>query len=312
MSVTSIVLDVGLVTLGVIGLWLGATQFVRGASRLARRLGVSGLVIGLTIVAFGTSAPEFAVTLDAALAGKSDISIANVLGSNLFNLGFILGGAALVAVLPTSKLLVRRDSAALVGATLLVLGLVSDRFVSRLDGIVLVVLLVAYLAVLVRTDAGAVSAQTASNSSFSPSDIARLGGGLAIVVLGAHGLVFGASDLARVAGVSEWLIGVTIVAAGTSTPEFVTSIAAARQGRAGISAGNIVGSCLFNFLGVLGVAGVVQPLPVSGDAVWSLWWLLGVVLLVTVFLWSKQVLSRLEGAVLVLLNAANWAIGLLS
>ncbi|MDS0283346.1 calcium/sodium antiporter [Haloarcula onubensis] len=303
-----VVFDVLYVGVAAVALWFGADQFVTGASRVARRLGVPGLVIGLTVVAFGTSAPEFAVTIDAALAGQSDISVANVVGSNVLNLGFILGGVALVRALATPGTLVRRDGLLLVGSTALLLAVVVDGRLSALEGGLLFASLLAYLGVLARSESGGV---TTATEPFHPPDAARLVVGLALVVGGGHLLVVSAVDIARVAGVSEWVIGLTIVAAGTSLPEFATSLAAARAGRTGISAGNLVGSCLFNALGVVGLAALVHPLDVSPVGVEGTAWLLGTTVLVVVLFHTGETLSRLEGALLVALNAANWLLNLL-
>jgi cation:H+ antiporter len=310
MATAAVVVDLALVAVSVVALWGGAAQFVTGASRAARRLGLSGLVIGLTVVAFGTSAPEFAVTIDAALAGQADISVGNVVGSNILNLGFVLGGAALIRAMPTSRELIQRDAVVLIGTTILVLLVLLDLRVTRPEGALLVGLLAGYLLVLARTGAERASAEVGA-AAFGPVDLVRLVGGLAVVVVGARVLVLSASDLARVAGLSELVIGLTVVALGTSTPELATSLVAARRGRSGLSAGNLVGSCVFNFLGVLGLAAVIRPLPVSGDVITSMWWLLGIVVIAAFLFWSRNVLSRLEGALLVVLNAANWVVDLL-
>jgi len=309
MVVPTPLVDVALIAVAVVGLWFGADQFVDGAARLARRLGVPGLIVGLTVIAFGTSAPEFAVSLDAAFSGSADISVANVVGSNVVNLGFVLGGAALVRALPISPALVRRDSLALIGAATLVLVFLRDLRISRGEGAVFVVLLVGYLAVLARSASGRDTGEQPMN--FRPRELLRLVGGLAVVVASAHLLVLAATALARDAGVSEWTIGVTIVAGGTSLPEFVTAVVAARRGRAGLSAGNLVGSCLFNCLGVLGVTALVRPLPVVPAAVESTGWLVGLAVLVTALFWSGRVLSRSEGALLVAVNVLDWAAELL-
>ncbi|MBX0287871.1 sodium:calcium antiporter [Halomicroarcula sp. F28] len=306
---TDVVLfDVLYVVVAVVALWFGADQFVTGASRVARRLGVPGLVIGLTVVAFGTSAPEFAVTIDAALAGQSDISVANVVGSNILNLGFILGGVALVRAMAISRTLVRRDGLLLVASTVLLLVVALDGRLSAVEGGLLFASLLAYLVALAR--AGSDGAATATDQFHAP-DVGRLLVGLALVVGGGHLLVVSAVDIARVAGVSEWVIGLTIVAAGTSLPEFVTSLAAARAGRTGISAGNLVGSCIFNALGVLGLAALVNPLTVSPVGVEGTAWLLGTTVLVVVLFYTEETLSRIEGGLLVALNAANWLLNLL-
>jgi cation:H+ antiporter len=257
-------------------------------------------------VAFGTSAPEFAVTVDAALSGRPDVSVANVVGSNVLNLGFILGGVALVRSLPIGRDLVRRDSTLLVGTTLLLLVVLRDLRVSRGDGLVLFGVLVAYLVVLARAGSSETGEDRPTSQPFGWLDLGRLIGGLGLVVGGAHLLVASAVDIALAVGISEWVIGVTVVAAGTSIPEFATSVAAVRQGRVGISAGNVVGSCVFNTLGVLGLAAAVQPLPVAGAAIGTTLWLLGMTVLVTVLFYTNELLSRVEGAILVALNAVNW------
>jgi cation:H+ antiporter len=312
MALVSAATNAVLVAVAVVGLAVSAGQFVAGAGGVARRLGLSGLLVGLTVVAFGTSAPEFAVTLDAALTEKSNISVGNVVGSNIFNLGFILGGVALIRALPVSTALVRRDGLSLIGATGLALVLLSDLRLSQLEGVLLVVLLGAYLAVLVRTGSEQLKQSTVSDASGAWwLDPLRAAAGLAGIVLSAHVLVSSAAALARFAGVSEWVIGVTIVAAGTSAPEFATSVAAARRGQAGLSAGNLVGSSIFNLLGVLGLAAIVRPLSVVGTAVDTTLWLFGLTVVATAFFWSNEVLSRLEGGALVVLSAANWVVDFL-
>ncbi|GGN93033.1 MULTISPECIES: sodium:calcium antiporter [Haloarcula] len=299
-----VLFDALFVGVAVVALWFGADRFVTGAGRIARQLGVPGLVVGLTVVAFGTSAPEFAVTIDAALAGQTDISVANVVGSNVLNLGFVLGGVALVRSLATSRALVRRDSVLLVVTTVALLGLVVDGRLGRLEGALLFAGLLGYLLYLARNGGDQMAA--AVDQPFHWPDVGRLVAGLGLVVGGGHLLVLSAVDIAQALGISEWVIGITVVAAGTSLPEFVTSLAAARQGRTGISAGSLVGSCIFNVLGVLGLAAVVHPLPVTPVGIEGTAWLLGTVVLVTVLFYTDAALSRLEGGVLVALNAANW------
>ncbi|MFC7077138.1 sodium:calcium antiporter [Haloarcula halophila] len=168
--------------------------------------------------------------------------------------------------------------------------------------------LVAYLVVLVRAGSSGTGEDRPTGRPFGWLDLGRLVGGLGLVVGGAHLLVTSAVDIALAVGISEWVIGVTVVAAGTSIPEFATSVAAVRQGRVGISAGNVVGSCVFNTLGVLGLAAAVQPLPVAGAAIGTALWLLGLTVLVTVLFYTNELLSRVEGAVLVALNAVNWVL----
>lgn len=302
--------DALLVLAGVAGLWIGAVQFVGGATRVARALGVPGLIVGLTVVSLGTSAPEFAVTVDAALTGQAAISVGNVVGSNVVNLGFILGGAALVRALPVSTSLVRRDSAVMIATVVVLLAFLRDFALSRAEGSLLCLALVAYLAWLARSGSDRVRPpdETRPVRWFDP---VRALAGLALVVAGAHALVTGGASLASRVGVSDWVIGVTVVALGTSTPELATSVVAARRGRANVAAGNVVGSCIFNVLGVLGVATVIRPLAVSPVAFEGVLWLLGVSVVATALFWSRQVLSRAEGGVLVALNALDWVATLL-
>ena len=298
------VLDVSIVIIAVVGLWFGATWVVESAARIARRLAISELVIGLTVVSIGTSAPEFAVTVSAALAGHANISVGNVVGSNIFNLGFILGGVAFVRALDTSRPLVYRDGSVLIGATLLLLVFLSDLHLARWEGLVLLGLLVSYLGFLIYQRQPLEESTPAGE--FRWYDILRLLAGLAVIVVSGHFLVEAAVDLARALGVSEWVIGVTIVAAGTSTPEFFTSLVAVTRGRHGISAGNLIGSDIFNLLGVLGLAATLRPMTIEASARGSLFLLSGMVMLVFFMARTGWKFSRLEGGLLVLINLIRW------
>jgi cation:H+ antiporter len=300
--------DLGAVLAGVVALWLGADRFVAGASDLAARAGVPPLVVGLTVVALGTSAPEFAVTVDAALAGRADISVANVVGSNVVNLGIVLGGTALLGALPTAGALVRRDGPVLLGSTLLVAGLVADLRLGRVEGVVLAGLAVGYLGWLgYQGLAGPDPEVEDPDDDAAPArEALRIVLGVAAIVVGAELLVGGAVGLAGAAGLSEWLVGETVVALGTSAPEIVASAAAIRQGRVDISAGNVFGSCVINLLGVLGVAAMLRPLPLASVAVEATLWLSVVTVLAVVLAASSRQLSRPEGAVLFLVGVTDW------
>jgi len=292
---------------------IGAKAVVDAASAVAARLGVSELVIGLTVVAFGTSAPEFGVTLVAAFEGRHEISIGNVVGSNIFNLGFILGGAALICAIPTNRTLVWRDTSILVGATLLLLLLVGiDLELGRMDGVILLTLLFSYLYFLWnqrKDEVGSPEDKPAEPTlSFgSPlRDGSQLVAGLLVVAFGSHLLVESASALARDVGVSEWVIGVTIVAAGTSVPELATTLAGVARGRMAMAAGNVIGSDLFNILGVLGVAGILQPMGLDVAARGSLIALCGMVFLVLFLMRTRWRLGRVEGSILVMVGLLRW------
>jgi cation:H+ antiporter len=294
---------------GVGALWVGAELFVANAARIARRAGLSELVIGLTVVALGTSAPEAAVSVDAALVGTGDIAVGNVIGSNLFNIGIVLGSIAAAIGVRSSRRMVRRDGAVMVGSTLLVLVFLRDLRLTRLEGGVLLLSFAAYLAVLfLRPEADGASTTGDEGSRWTPLLVIV---GLGVVVGGAHVLVESAVALARGAGLSEWVIGETIVAIGTSTPEIVASVAAARRGMGDIAAGNLIGSNVFNALFILGLTSTLTPLEVVGTALGTATWLLGLSVLAAVLLGTRGRLGRLEGLTLVAINLGRWILDLL-
>lgn len=289
-------------------LWKGAEWVVVSASRLARRFGLSDLTIGLTVVALGTSAPEFVVTLVAALSGQAAISLGNVVGSNIFNTGLILGACSMLWAVPVSGLLIRRDLPLLLAGTALVLGLTLDQNLARWEGLVMFGLLALYIATLLRASAGTtLDAEEVPSGVGGARDLLLLLLGLACVCGGAHLLIQSAIVVAHALGISNWLIAVTIVAGGTSLPEFATSIAAARHGRTGMICGNLVGSDLFNLLGVLGLAVAIHPLQVDSDAVVGLCMMLGAVALLWVTTLGRLQLPRAAGAVLILVALARWS-----
>lgn len=305
----------------VIGLWIGARALVDAVVRLARRWGISELTIGLTIIAVGTSTPELVVTIDAVLSGVSEVAVANVVGSNIYNLAFILGAVSLLRFIPVERSLVHRDGIALVLVTLVGFAVLLDRLVLRIEGVVLVGLFVIYTIYLVRDERTAPRIGTEYSLSREPVPIGEaatfrardalfLVGGLAIVLLSGHYMVAAATEIAREGGVSEWVIGGTIVAAGTSTPEFAVSLVALRRGQIGMSVGNVVGSNIFNLLGILGLAAVLRPLVVSGAAIESLVWLTVITVSMVGALWSGRKLSRLEGGLFALSEVVRWILGL--
>jgi cation:H+ antiporter len=293
---------------------LGAHWVVESAVGLSRRLGISELIIGLTVVALGTSAPEFAVTLLAAFRGQSDISVSNIVGSNIFNLGFILGGCALVRAIPTGKAMLRRDGLVIGAATVLVLVLVGwDLRLDRGDGALLFAMLGAYLALLFfQRHGGAAegvdSLAAAPGARSTAWEGGRLLAGLVSILAGSHLLVGASTAVARSFGVSEWFIGVTIVAAGTSVPEMATSLMGVLKGRSAISVGSVIGSDIFNLLGVLGVAGLLNPMQVDSMARLSLAALCGMVLLVVLFMRTSWRITRMEGLALVLFATLRWGL----
>ncbi|WP_363464047.1 calcium/sodium antiporter [Halogeometricum borinquense] len=314
--------QVGIVVVSVAGLWIGARLLVDSVVRLARRVGLSELTIGLTVVAAGTSTPELVVTVDAALVELGDIAVGNVVGSNIYNLAFILGVVSLLRVVPIERSLVRRDGVALLVSTFLGVYAISDSVVTRGEGAVLVGLFVAYIAFLLRSgiadkmsaDADAppgIITTVTERVQFRGRDAVLLIAGLAIVLISGDLMVVSASELARGAGISEWVIGGTIVAAGTSTPEFAVSLVAMRRGRLGVSVGNVVGSNVFNLLVIMGVGAVIRPLSVSGSIGLSLMWLVAVSVAVVAALWTGRRLSRVEGGLFAGSEVIRWVVDLL-
>lgn len=299
-------------------LWFGADWIVESSSKIARRFNVSELVIGLTIVALGTSAPEFLVTITAAFKGYADISLSNVVGSNIFNLGFILGLMALIKPLPTNRAIVFRDAPLLLLTTAFILGMAVYGTLGRITGIILVSVLIAYLGyLLIQTRrANAAAAEVAKTldevvelpAELSWKDWLKLLVGFVGIAYGGELMVEAASTIARAFGVSNWVIGMTIVAAGTSLPELVTCMAATIKGRNEMLLGNLIGSDFFNFSGVLGLTCILRPLHVYPEAMPGLAMLVGMVGLVLVFIRTGWKVSRIEGFVLVALSLLRWVL----
>jgi len=257
-----------LLVLGLGLLVAGGDVLVRSAASLATRLGVSPLVIGLTVVAFGTSAPELAATLVSSLQGAPDIGIGNVLGSNVANVGLILGLSAIVATIASNDAFVRRDLPIAIAAMVLLVPMTLDGMLGRWDGLALLTLLAAYLALLMRSDGAALKGE-APDASGGPL-WRTVGGallGLGLLLGGAEATVRGAVDIATALGVPERVIGLTLVAFGTSLPELASAVAAAARRQGDMILGNIAGSNIFNVLAVLGVAGSATRLPANAAAI---------------------------------------------
>ncbi len=266
MDITTVIFFV----VGLVALVVGAEALVKGAARLAARTGLSPIIIGLTVVAFGTSAPELAVSLGAAIRDEADLAVGNVVGSNIANVLLVLGIAAAVGGgLVVAQRIVRIDVPIMVGLSVLVLVLGFDNQLSRLEGALFVAILIGYISwtvVAARRDPSLIAdddydefdAEHLRNSS-PWRDLAYLVAGLVLLVVGSSSLVEAASDIAQALGVSELIIGLTVVAIGTSLPEVATSVAAAARGHRDLAVGNAVGSNMFNILAVLGITAVVSP-----------------------------------------------------
>ncbi len=283
-------------------LYFGAESLVRGASRLALRLGIPPLLVGLTVVAFGTSSPELAVSLKGALTGAGDVAVGNVVGSNICNIALILGLSALIRPISVQVQLVRLDVPIMIGCSVILVLFLADGSLGRLEAILLAGGIVAYVVFTARvalrdTDSELGLPQGALATGIRLADPMLVVGGLAALVLGSILFVNGAVGVARLMGVAELLIALTLIAVGTSLPELATSVVAAARGEGDISVGNVVGSNIFNILAILGLAGVVSPLRTAVGMV-DLAMSLFLAVLLLPFMRSGFRLSRWEGAAL--------------
>jgi cation:H+ antiporter len=302
---------IGLLLLaGLVALYFGAEWLVRGGASLAVRLGVTPLLVGLTVVAYGTSTPELIVSSTAAAQGQGAIAIGNVVGSNIFNIGFILGLTALVAPMRVQLQLLKVDTPVMVGVALLFLLFFRDGSIQRWESLVFLAGIVLYTVVnvrLARRQASADVRQEFDDSVPKPTgspwtDTGLIVAGLATLVLGSRLFVTGAVDLARLFDISDAVIGLTIVAAGTSLPELASSLMAAWRKQPDIAIGNVVGSNIYNILAILGVCGVLAS-PVNGQGVslTDTLIMIGFSAVLLVIAWSGFTLRRWEGALLLAL-----------
>lgn len=260
-------LQLVLLALGFVMLVKGADWFVDGASNIAAKFKIPQLVIGLTIVAMGTSAPEAAVSITAALQGSADITIGNILGSNILNVLIILGLSAVIVPIDVAKSTVKIETPFLIAITLVLLALGLDGTISLLDGVILLALFLVYLAYLLHMAKNNPEETEETKPLKLWQALVATAGGLVLIVFGSDVAVDAATEIARVLGLSERFIGLTIVALGTSLPELFTSVTAARKGNADIAVGNIVGSNVFNILFVVGLSSLVTPVPFAANFV---------------------------------------------
>jgi len=298
--------------LGLIALVAGAELLVRGSSKLAISAGISPLVVGLTVVAFGTSAPEVAVSVGAVMEGKSDIAVGNVVGSNIFNVLFILGISALITPLIVNAQIIRQEVPIMIGTSLILLAFILDGALSRGEAGFLLVLMVAYTLFLIFQSRRETAATQKEYQESMPakngwdshwiSQILLIAAGLGLLVLGANWLVDSAVAFATSLGVSDLVIALTIVAAGTSMPEVATSVMAAIKGERDIAVGNVIGSNTFNILGCLGISGLVSTggLSMAPSVInFDVWVMLAVAIACLPVFASRQI-ARWEGAVFVI------------
>ncbi|WP_435007803.1 calcium/sodium antiporter [Tundrisphaera lichenicola] len=306
-------MSTGLILLGLLLLVLGGELLLRGAVGLATLAKVTPAVIGLTVVAAGTSVPELAVSVIAALRGSSDIAVGNIVGSNLFNIAFIIGLAGMIRPLAITGNTIKLEYPVVALVTLLYVVVATDGRISRLDGGLFLAIYVgftAYLVTLVRSQMnaseveefqGEVKEMTTPNPTTPRAwlSIGLTAVGTLLLVLGANATVSGASDVGRALGLSERIIGLTIVAAGTGLPEVVTSLVSSYRGRDDVAIGNVLGSNLFNILGTLGINALIAPIGIPRATIASdNWWLLAVTLLLFPIIFTGRRVARGEGALL--------------
>lgn len=285
----------------------GADFFVDGASSVAAKLKVPSLIIGLTVVSMGTSLPEAAVSISASLQGSNGISLGNVIGSNIFNLLMVVGIASIILPIATDSAILKRDMPFNIGITAVLLVMLIDGKLGRLDAVILLVLLALYLFILIRS-------ALKNREEGEETKVLTWFKSILFIVLGAAAIIGGgqlvvncAKSIASSMGMSDTLIGLTVVALGTSLPELVTSVVAAKKGDSGIAMGNVVGSCIFNILFILGMAGVISPMIAEKAFLIDSIILIGVCLLMLLFAFTKRKTNRVEGAVCVLIYVAYTA-----
>jgi len=319
-----ILLDILILLAGFVGLIKGADWFVDGSAAVAKRFHVPGVIIGLTIVAMGTSAPELAVSTSAAIQGSNEIAISNVIGSNIFNLLVVLGICAIIHSVPVDKVILKRDYPMNLGITIVLFlfaGLPAllngDLFshemtedvgnVSRVCGITFLLIFAAYIFFLIRdAKKNKLEEEEEEAEPMAPwKCVLLILIGIGLIVGGGEAVVYGAKEIALAAGMSETLVGLTIVALGTSLPELVTSIVAAHKGQVDMAVGNCIGSNIFNILLILGVSTTIHPIGVKVANIWDLIILIAVSIVTLMFCINKKRISRGEGIVMVLMYVGS-------
>lgn len=299
-----------LATLSILGglvlLGFGAEGLVRGSSSIALRMGVTPLVIGLTVVAFGTGSPEMVVSLQAALSGNSDLALGNIVGSNVCNVALILGAAALARPLHVRSALLHREVPVMIAVTLLLAALLYDGMLSRLEGALLALGAIVYTVVIYRAARRDRDAEVAAEfsdelrkpQSSTARSVALVAAGFLALLVGANVLVHGAVVIAQAMGMSQVVIGLTVIAIGTSLPELATSVVAALRNDADVAFGNVLGSNILNILLILGVVAMIRPISAAGLRPLDLGMLIGTAIAIYPLMRRGRILNRWEGALL--------------
>ncbi len=313
MDFVSLGIQVVLLIVGFVLLIKGSDFFVDGSSNIASILKIPTLIVGLTIVAFGTSAPEAAVSITSSLAGSNALAVSNVIGSNLFNILLIIGLCALLNELELDKKVLKTDL-----PFLLIITIIASAFIlyswniSRIEGIILLVILIGYIIYLIRNTRKSQEAQDVEKPKLGLlRSIIYIIGGIAGIVIGANFVVDSASYIAMALGMSETLVGLTIVAIGTSLPELVTSLTALRKGETELIIGNVIGSNIFNILFVLGASSAISPIIINPNMLMDILLMLGVTLLCFIFAKTQDKYDKKEGIILVVLFITYMAFAIL-
>lgn len=291
---------------GLVLLYLGAQILVKGGAALAIRLGLNALVVGLTVIAYGTSSPEMVVSVGASLQGNGAIAIGNVVGSNICNIALILGVSALIRPMSVSSQIIRREIPIMIGVSVVLAAMLWDGSIGRIEGGLLFAGILVYTVLTVRQARAAVKSQAEgeyvdefpTGSVSLGRSVALVVAGLGVLVVASYLFVGGAVALATAWGVSEAVIGLTVVAVGTSMPEFATSVVAAWRGHGDVAIGNVVGSNIFNILGILGIAALINPIDASGMSRVDLAMMIIMAVAMIPAARTGGKISRLEGAVL--------------
>ena len=294
----------------------GADLFVDGAASIARKFNIPSMVIGLTIVAMGTSAPEAAVSITSSLAGQNDMSVANVVGSNFFNILMVLGVSAIIAKLPVQKNTIKKDTPFLLIVSVLLLIFAFDKNISRIEGIIFLVIFVYFLYTTVKSAKNTKESTSLSDNEIAVSDNdipanTPMFKTIILSLIGIAGIIFGgdmvvdsATSIATMFGMSANLVGLTIVAVGTSLPEFVTSIVAIKKGETEIAIGNVIGSNVFNILLVLGLATAIFPIAISTFALIDIIFMVAITILLYLFMKKDNCLVKKHGFIFIILYIA--------